>query len=1255
MLQFNNKTKELYKKQNPKQIELLKSAMLEYQKALRDNYMSFYKDPKIKQVLKSYVMDTLVALEENGVYIEVVDISIEMCPRTGGMYSRGRSNIEVGARITYKRQVNGVREETLQTDLIPIISVPFISQNLIYNRQSTKYTFDLRLINRKALSFYEDSIRMTFEDNYSIAFKKLKRGVECYLNGSNSSSFDTLAMCSYISRNYSGKERQEAYNNIQTLFDIKVDDLYVDNLRDKEIKTKARNFKGFGEFLNNLDITKQREELSRTFNIYRLLGLTLAEDILDFKKDEILTYAKLNVLHKAKVKCVKTFKQIEDVRYLVNKDLIIFDLHKGTKYIPEIMEQFKSSLTIKEGIIVKDVKLNTPLTIAPNTVITGDISNFISSHHDLKDKEVYYISESSAKRLLTSNISIHFMSYDKGGRITINDALALSSILKEVLNGDLSKEYSINHADLYFNRRLKMPAESLLQIIMMDWDTPLKLEHRKKIFNSKIKDKSSFTTDNLTTVFESHKNITEQVRDTMMKVVDLNSIPSYYNTITKVNLIENSRSATGTMRQSPNNSMNRICGIQTPQSNMAGLSLQITLGTRIDKDGELLVPYFPIKHNGNISSIDFSSVVYLTSIEDLNYKIAAFDSFNNIDVDTGKILEDNNNNITVQVYDKYSISRSRLVEKPIKDVDYVTALTTQSISTLIGLIPFSPYNDSVRNAFSGNMLCQTKALLRSDKPRVYTNTAKYLARGNTLYETLSKSDGIIKNITGKGSELTLVRDADGMIESYRLATTTVAEDTIDFKEILVKVGDHVKAGDILCSSTMLKDRTISGGQNALIAYLCTSGNYEDALTISKSFANKVKGLSIYKDVFSLPNKVVKSKYKVTTNKRRYLKVGDISLKVISPALNKPKPFEVKKGGGFVVDFNSNLASKERIQRYLNITDIKDGAKFINRHANKGTIESPQEDSDMPILNNGMNIDYVPNPLGVPSRMNIGQVIEAHSSLVAEVLDIYIVSDSYNGFTVPEISYLMELTSDLTNAKTQVEYEVIVNQADTSLVPKELKEHIISKYDRVTSWANTFDASGNADVYCRFCSSKLSSKATIGYNYVYLTNHDPGKKLQGRGGIEKEFYNLANNMPPQGIRKRGGQKLGAMELNALVSYGADEVIYDAVNVRGDNMVKRVEAFNQHLNPDIQVSKENVRASRRRGTEAIQNTLNSIGFDFVNIDSSDEFDNILTSEEDVIKARTAVISLEEPKDEDDIAESDQGASKTLTKGAFLDLFK
>ncbi|HOU45780.1 MAG TPA: DNA-directed RNA polymerase subunit beta [Candidatus Pacearchaeota archaeon] len=609
----------------------------------------------------------------------------------------------------------------------------------------------------------------------------------------------------------------------------------------------------------------------------------------------------------------------------------------------------------------------------------------------------------------------------------------------------------------------------------------------------------------------------------------------------------------------------RICPIQTPDGPNVGLIGHIACYGRINDYGFLETPYIKVE-DGKITS----KVEYLDAYSEERNNIAPAD-----------ILIDDNGKIIEKVVEARIKGKPGMIEK--EEIDYIDVSPNQTISVAASLIPFLQNDDAKRASMGSNMQRQAVPLIKPDIPLVGTGLEEKVARDSGQV-VLAEFDGIVESVDAAHIKIKPAETEIGAkTKTYNLRTfVRTNQYTCFHQRPLVKKGQKVKKGDIISDGGSTKDGQLALGKNLLVAFVPWRGwNYEDAIVISERLVQEDEFSSIHVESFNCDVRETKLGPEITTadipnvseeklkdlDEEGIIRVGaevgpnDILVGKISPkgerdltpeeelvqAIFGEKARDVKDTSlmmehgkkGRVVDvkiferakgFKLDPGVIKRIKiEVAQLRKIGAGDKLAGRHGNKGVISTVLPVEEMPYLEDGTPVDIVLNPLGIISRLNIGQILETHLGLAAKKLGYVSYSPSLSG--AKEID-----------------------------IKKELKEAGCPE-------------DGKLVLYDGKTSEPFPEKCTVGYMYVLKLNHMVEDKLHMRS---IGTYSLITQQPLGGKSQFGGQRFGEMEVWALEGYGAAYTLQEMLTIKSDDVVGRGATYNAILrneeikNPNIPAS-------------------------------------------------------------------------------------
>ncbi len=588
----------------------------------------------------------------------------------------------------------------------------------------------------------------------------------------------------------------------------------------------------------------------------------------------------------------------------------------------------------------------------------------------------------------------------------------------------------------------------------------------------------------------------------------------------------------------------RVCPIHTPEGPNIGLILHLSTYAKINEFGIIETPYIKVK-NGKITS----EVVYLNALEEEKYNIAHA----GIDYDANGNIQD----------DKVE---ARLKTKPgmisKNEIDFIDVATNQAFSVATSMIPFLEHDDAHRTLMGSNMQKQALPCIIPEIPLVATGIEE-LASKDSGRLIVAEVAGVVSYVDGK--KIT-VKDEKGKDHTYPLITFSRTNNfSIFHQRPSVSLGDKVKRGHVLADTSTTDHGQIALGQNALIAFMSWGGaNYEDAIILSEKLVKQSKFTSIYVTEFICNVRDTKLGPEITTrdipnvgeNKLKDLDedgiivVGaevtenDILVGKITPkgeteltpeerllrSIFTEKARDVKdtslrlehgKKGRIVGvkifsrDKGHNLESgiiKKIIVEIAQIRNISVGDKLSGRHGNKGVISVILPEEEMPFMADGTPVDIILTPLGVPSRMNLGQILEMHLGYAAHTLGYQAIVPPFSSATVPEIK--------------------------AELVKAGMPE------------------SGKVTLYDGRTGDAFEQDIAIGYMYMLKLHHMVEDKLHMRSIGP---YSLITQQPLGGKAQGGGQRFGEMEVWALEGHGAAYSLREMLTIKSDDIMGRSQTF------------------------------------------------------------------------------------------------
>ncbi len=588
----------------------------------------------------------------------------------------------------------------------------------------------------------------------------------------------------------------------------------------------------------------------------------------------------------------------------------------------------------------------------------------------------------------------------------------------------------------------------------------------------------------------------------------------------------------------------RLCPIHTPEGPNIGLILRLSMYARVNRFGIIETPYAKVE-----KGVVTGDIVYFNAHEEENYNIAH-----------AAIPVDENGKIQKDMIEVRYHGDPRIVSK--KEVDYIDIATNQAFSVATSMIPFINHDDANRALMGSNMLKQATPCIIQESPLVSTGVEDLAARdtGRLIY---AEEAGEVVEADAKH---VVVKNKDGKKKGYDLTTFQRTNDFSAFyHRVSVTVGDKVKRGDILADTSSTESGQVALGQNALVAFMSWSGaNYEDAIIISERLVKDSKFATIHLDELEVSVRDTKLGPEVTTpdipnvseQKLRNLdeegiirigaevRPGDILVGKVTPkgetqltpeerllrSIFGEKAKDVKdtslrleagKRGRiigvkvFTREAGDQLESGVIKRIHITVAQVRNvsvGDKLAGRHGNKGVISRILPEEDMPYTEDGRPIDVILTPLGVPSRMNLGQILELHLGMAANTLGYQAVVPPFAG----------------------------ASEAD---VKAELKEAGLPEDGKLT-----LRDGRTGDTFAQ--------RISVGYMYILKLHHMVEDKIHMRSIGP---YSLITQQPLGGKAQVGGQRFGEMEVWALLGYGAAYTLREMLTIKSDDIVGRSAAF------------------------------------------------------------------------------------------------
>ena len=640
----------------------------------------------------------------------------------------------------------------------------------------------------------------------------------------------------------------------------------------------------------------------------------------------------------------------------------------------------------------------------------------------------------------------------------------------------------------------------------------------------------------------------------------------------------------------------RMCPIETPEGPNIGLINSLATYARINEYGFVEAPYRKIDKTDPKNPVVTDEVVYMTADEEDNYHVAQANE--PLDAE-GHFLHKN-------VSGRY---REETQEYERTAFDYMDVSPKMVFSVATALIPFLENDDPTRALMGSNMQRQAVPLMITEAPVVGTGieTTAAVDSGVCL---VAEEAGVVERST---STEIIIKNDDGIKKTYKLTKFLRSNQSNCYNQrpIVVK-GERVEAGQVIADGPSTANGEMALGKNPLIGFMTWEGyNYEDAVLLSERLVQDDVYTSIHIEEYEVeardtklgPEEITRDIPGVGDDALKDLddrgiirigaevRAGDILVGKVTPkgeteltaeerllrAIFGEKAREVRDTSlkvphgeyGIVVDAkvftreNGDELSpgvNESVRIYIaQKRKISVGDKMAGRHGNKGVVSRVLPVEDMPFLPNGRPLDIVLNPLGVPSRMNIGQVLEIHLSLAAKALGFNIATPVFDGANEVDIMDTLDLANDYVN----MEWDEFEKKHGESLLP-EVLEYLSENRDHRKLWKGVpLSRDGKVRLRDGRTGEYFDSPVTIGHMHYLKLHHLVDDKIHARSTGP---YSLVTQQPLGGKAQFGGQRFGEMEVWALEAYGAAYTLQEILTVKSDDVIGRVKTYEAIIKGD-----------------------------------------------------------------------------------------
>ena len=804
------------------------------------------------------------------------------------------------------------------------------------------------------------------------------------------------------------------------------------------------------------------------------------------------------------------------------EDIVVDGLkkvEKGTVITKEVLEVLKP--IFENGYNVKEVKINEEL----------------DNYNKIQTITIYKPGSKKEKMVLIGNDQTI-----DSKRLTISDFYASCSYYFNLLEG-VGNFDEIDHLG---NRRIRQVGE-LLQNQFRVGVTRMERVIRERMTTQEIEEVTPKTLINIRPVTAILKEFfgssqLSQFMDQENPIAEL----THKRRLSALGPGGLSRDRAGMEVRDVNEShYGRICPIESPEGPNIGLITALASYAKVDDYGFILTPYRKV-----VDSVITDEIVYLRADEETDLVISQ-----------STVKTDENNKIIEEGLNA-RYRGENIITSPEK-VDLIDVSPQQVVSITTSCIPFLEHDDATRALMGSNMQRQAVPLLRPEAPYVGTGV-EWIAARDAGSSVVAKADGVVSYVDARK----IVVDNKTGQDTYYLADFSASnQNTCFHQKPIVKVGDKVKRNHVIADGPSTDKGELALGRNVVVAFTMFNGyNYEDAVILNEKLVKEDAYTTVHIEDYEMPcretklgpEEITRDIPNVSEEARKNLDVngivrigtevkeGDILVGKVTPkgmaeltseekllhAIFGEKTREVRDtslrvphGGEGIVhdvkiftrkDSDELSAGVSKLVRVYIVQKrkIQVGDKMAGRHGNKGVISLILPEEDMPFLPDGTPVDIMLNPLGVPSRMNLGQVLELHLGMAAKKLGVHVATPVFDGATEEDILDMMKEAG--------------------------------------------MDLDGKTDLYDGRTGRKFDNRVSVGVMYMIKLCHMVEDKMHARATGP---YSLVTQQPLGGKAQFGGQRFGEMEVWALYAYGAAHTLQEILTVKSDDVIGRVKVYEE----------------------------------------------------------------------------------------------
>ena len=794
-------------------------------------------------------------------------------------------------------------------------------------------------------------------------------------------------------------------------------------------------------------------------------------------------------------------------------------VEKGTVVTKEVLEVLKP--IFENGYNVKEVKINEEL----------------DAYNKVQTITIYKPGSKKEKMVLIGNDQTI-----DSKRLTISDFYASCSYYFNLLEG-VGNFDEIDHLG---NRRIRQVGE-LLQNQFRVGVTRMERVIRERMTTQEIEEVTPKTLINIRPVTAILKEFfgssqLSQFMDQENPIAEL----THKRRLSALGPGGLSRDRAGMEVRDVNEShYGRICPIESPEGPNIGLITALASYAKVDDYGFILTPYRKV-----VDSVITDEIVYLRADEETDLVISQ-----------STVKTDENNKIIEEGLNA-RYRGENIITSPDR-VDLIDVSPQQVVSITTSCIPFLEHDDATRALMGSNMQRQAVPLLRPEAPYVGTGV-EWIAARDAGSSVVAKADGVVSYVDARK----IVVDNKTGQDTYYLADFSASnQNTCFHQKPIVKVGDKVKRNHVIADGPSTDKGELALGRNVVVAFTMFNGyNYEDAVILNEKLVKEDAYTTVHIEDYEMPcretklgpEEITRDIPNVSEEARKNLdangivrigtevKEGDILVGKVTPkgmaeltseekllhAIFGEKTREVRDtslrvphGGEGIVhdvkiftrkDSDELSAGVSKLVRVYIVQKrkIQVGDKMAGRHGNKGVISLILPEEDMPFLPDGTPVDIMLNPLGVPSRMNLGQVLELHLGMAAKKLGVHVATPVFDGATEEDILDMMKEAG--------------------------------------------MDLDGKTDLYDGRTGRKFDNRVSVGVMYMIKLCHMVEDKMHARATGP---YSLVTQQPLGGKAQFGGQRFGEMEVWALYAYGAAHTLQEILTVKSDDVIGRVKVYEE----------------------------------------------------------------------------------------------